>query len=625
MSQADNIARPLIRFGIFELDIQARELRRNGGRVKLQEQPLQILQALLDNPGTVVTREELRKRIWPADTFVDFDRGLYSALKRLRETLGDSAESPRFIETVPRRGYRFVAPVETVGVPGAAQDASGTAVPRSSRQRYVIPALASLALGTCLILGFLFSGRIPLNWGLTHSGGRIRSLAVLPLENLSGDASQEYFADGMTDELITALAQLGNVQVISRSSVMRFKGTKTPLPQIARELHVDTIVEGSVVRSGQHVRITAQLLDAAADRHLWAHSYERDLRDVVALQAEVASAIVREINGTLTSRHGARLDAARAANPEAYVAYLKGRYFLNNQRTAEGVRKSLEYSLQAVQIDPDWPLAYAGLADSYVSAGFLAALPARDVLPKAKSAAEKALQLDAGLSEAHVALGMVLESLDFDYTVAEREFKRAIELSPSASYAHQSYADYLANLGRLNEAISEIKLAQQLDPMSFWVSRDLGRIFYEARRYDEALAALRQASEMNPNSPVVYNWLSWTYDKKGMIPQSVQMDLRDEASHGASEETLSKLRKAFEKSGLRGYLKEKLEVTRDDAYVAAQINARLGNRDEAFQWLEKAYEQRSGFVALLKVDPELDSLHSDPRFQTLLGRMNLPR
>jgi TolB-like protein/DNA-binding winged helix-turn-helix (wHTH) protein/Flp pilus assembly protein TadD len=622
MSQRNPISDPLIRFGIFELDLRAGELRRNGARVKLQEQPLQILEALLENPGRVVTREDLRKRIWPADTFVDFDRGLYSALARLREALSDSAESPRYIETVPRRGYRFIAPVEAVTA-SPVEDASAAGVPRSAARRYVVPALASLAFGTCLILALLLSGRIPWNWRWKHAAAPIRSLAVLPLENLSGDTAQEYFADGMTDELITALAQLGNVQVISRSSVMRFKGTKTPLPQIAQELHVDAIVEGSVMRSGQHVRITAQLLDASADRHLWAHSYERDLRDVVVLQAEVASAIVREINGTLTPGQRARMDNPRAANPEAYVAYLKGRYFLNNQRSTEGARKSLEHSLQAVQIDPDWPLAYAGLADSYVSAGFLAAFPARDVLPKAKLAAEKALQLDANLSEAHVALGMVLANLDFDYTTAEREFKRAVELSPSSSYAHQSYSDYLANVGRVNEAISEIKLAQELDPMSFWVSRDVGRIFYEARRYDEALAALREASEMNPNSPVVYNWLSWTYDKKGMIQESVQMDLRDEASHGASEATLWKLRRTFEKSGQPGYLKQKLKTTRDDAYIAGQINARLGNRDEALRWLEKAYEQRSGYVALLKVDPELDDLHSDSRFQTLLRRMNL--
>jgi TolB-like protein/DNA-binding winged helix-turn-helix (wHTH) protein len=622
MSQPDPISGQIFRFGIFGLDVQAGELRRHGARVKLQEQPLQILEALLQNPGRVVSREDLRKRIWPADTFVDFDRGLYSALARLREALSDSSESPRFIETVPRRGYRFIAPVETVTL-APPEEARPGPIQRKSVRRTLILAGASLVLGTCLLLAFLLNSRIPWIPRLTRAAAPIRSLAVLPLENLSGDPAQEYFADGMTDELITALAQLGNVQVISRASVMRFKGTRTPVSQIARELHVDAIVEGSFVRSGRHVRITAQLIDPSTDRHLWARSYQRDIQDVVTLQSEVAGAIADEVSGTLTPQQRSRMVAAGPTKPEAYVAYLKSRYFVQNQRSAEGVKKSLEYSLQAVQIDPDWALAYAGLAGSYISANYLDALPPQQVWPKAKSAAQKAVQLDPNLSEAHVALGEVLQNSDFDYPAAEREFKRAIELSPSNSHAHQSYADFLASLGRANEALSEIKLAQQLDPMCFWVSRDVGRMFYEARLYDQAVAALREASEMNPASPVVYNWLSWTYDKKGMIQESVEMDLKDEAANGASQEVLSQLRDAFEKSGQKGYLRKKLEVTQGDGYILAQINARLGNRDQAFRCLNQAFEQRSGYLALLKVDPELDNLRSDPRFQTHLHRMNL--
>jgi TolB-like protein/DNA-binding winged helix-turn-helix (wHTH) protein len=621
MFQPNPISGQRIRFGIFELDLQAGELCRDGARVKLQEQPLQILRVLLQTPGRVVSREDLRKRIWPADTFVDFDRGLYSALARLRDALSDSAESPRFIETVPRRGYRFIAPVDLIDSTPL-EEVAPAPIRRPSR-RYIIPVLTTLALATCVLLAFLLSSRIPWLGRLTHAASPIRSLAVLPLENLSGDPSQEYFADGMTDELITVLAQLENVQVISRGSVMRFKGTRTPLPQIARELHVDAVVEGSFVRSGQHVRITAQLVDPSTDRHLWARSYEREFRDVVTLQSDVASAIADEVSGKLTPRQRAHMVAARPTKPEAYVAYLKSRYFVQNQRSAEGVKKSLEYSLQAAQIDPDWALAYAGLAGSYISANYVDALPPEEVWPKAKSAAQKALQLDPNLSEAHVALGEVLDNSDFDYPSAEREFKRAIELSPSNSHAHQSYADFLATLGRANEAISEIKLAQQLDPMSFWVSRDVGRMFYEARLYDQAIPALREAAEMNPTSPVVYNWLSWTYDKKGMIQESVEMDLKYEATNGASQEVLSQLRKAFEKSGQMGYLRKKLEVTKGDGYVLAQTNARLGNRDQAFRCLDQAFEQRSGFLALIKVDPELDNLRSDPRFQDQLRRMNL--
>lgn len=297
---------------------------------------------LLENPGRVVSREELHKRIWAADTFVKFDHGLYSALARLRDVLDDSAESPRCIETLPRRGYRFIAPVEAVAT-AAAKGASLTLNGEKPLRRYLPRALTGAALGACLILVLLFTDFLPWNWRLSHSATPIRSLAVLPLENLSSDPAQEYFADGLTDELITTLAQLGNVQVISRSSVMRFKGTKTPLSQIARELHVDAIVEGSVVRSGLHVRITAQLVDAATDRHIWAHSYERDLRDLLALQGEVADAITKEVSGKLKAQRSPSA-AVRPANPEAYVAYLKGRYFIHNQRSSEGARKSLEYS-----------------------------------------------------------------------------------------------------------------------------------------------------------------------------------------------------------------------------------------------------------------------------------------
>jgi tetratricopeptide (TPR) repeat protein len=423
--------------------------------------------------------------------------------------------------------------------------------------------------------------------------------------------------------LTTQLAQIGAVKVISRTSVLRFKDTRTPLSQIARELHVDAIVEGSVARSGQRVRINAQLIDASSDRHLWAHSYERDLREILALQAEVAAAIAIEVNGRLTPQQRTRLAAARSTNPDAYVAYLKGRYFIDNRRSVEGARKSLEYSLQAVRIDPDWALAYSGLASSYVSAALFAAVPPNEALPQAKSAAQKALQLDPDIAEAHVALANVLTMFDFNQVAADGEFKRAIELSPGSSEPHRAYATYLANVGRPNEAISEVRLAYQLDPMSFWVSRDVGRILYECRRYDEALEALREASEMNPNSAVVYNWLSWTYDKKGMIPESVQMDLKDEAVHGANQQIISKLRKTFESSGQKAYLTKKLEMNRDSAYDFAQINARLGNRDEAFRWLEKLYGERSGWITKLNADPELDNLHSDPRFQDLLRRVGL--
>ena len=485
--------------------------------------------------------------------------------------------------------------------------------------------MLSAVLASALALVVLFAGfSRKFQWFQPGArNGQIRSIAVLPLANLSGDPQQEYVADGMTDELITELAQLKELRVISRTSVMRFKGAKTPLPQIGRELHVDAVVEGSVIRAGSRVRISAQLLDAISDRHLWAKNYERDANDVLGLQRELARAIVAEIKIKLTPRESARLETSQPINSEAQTAYLKSRYFIHNQRTPEGARKAVECSLQAVQSAPEWALPYSVLADAYASAGFLSAIPPNEAMPKAESAARKALELDPDLSEAHTALGWVLSNFYFDYADGEREFKRGIELGPSSSGAHQGYADLLNALGRAEEAISEIKLARQLDPMSFFVSRDVGRILYDSKRYDEALEALRQAAEMNPSSGVVYNWMSWAYDKKGMAAESVEMDLRNEGNRGASQEVLQELREAYRISGERGYLKKHLELIKDDPYEQALYSARLGETEKTLQLLRQACVEHSGWLDMIKVDPELDNLRPDPRFKELLHSINL--
>jgi TolB-like protein/DNA-binding winged helix-turn-helix (wHTH) protein len=622
------------RFGAFEINLQSGEVRKKGMRLRLSGQPFQVLAVLLERPGEVVTREELHSKLWPADTFVDFDHGLNNAVARIREVLEDSSDTPRYVETIPRRGYRFIAPLTDLPpsavLPTNSDDSrpslkiasalsSAPSAP-STRSRLVLNKrlLGALAFLFVLGLGLLLYRT---DTRRRASSSPIKSLAVLPLENLSSDPDQQYFADGMTEELTTQLAQISAVKLISRTSVMRFKGTRTPLSQIARELNVDAIVEGSVARSGNRVRINAQLIDASTDRHLWAHSYERDLREILTLQAEVANAIAMEVNGKLAPQLRPRMADTRP-NPDAYVAYLKSRYFIDNQRSAEGARKSLEYSLQAVRTDPDWAMGYSGLANSYVSASLLGVLPPNEAMPQAKIAAQKALQLNPDIDLAHVALANALTMFDFNHAAAEPEYRRAIALSPGNSETHRSYATYLTNMGRCGDAISEIKLAQQLDPLSFWVTRDVGRILYECRRYDEALEALQKAVEMNPNSPVVYNWLSWTYDKKGMITESVDMDLKDLAG-GVSQTTLSQLRKTFETSGYRAYLKQRLEMGGHDLYELAQINARLGNRDEAFRWLEKLYEHHSGSIGKLNADPELDNLRSDPRFDDLLRRARL--
>jgi TolB-like protein/DNA-binding winged helix-turn-helix (wHTH) protein len=636
---AETLQSRRVHFSDFEVNLRSGELRKCGRKVRLQEKPFQILALLLEQPGELVAREEMRQKLWPADTFVDFDHSLGTAISKLRQALIDSPQNPRFIETVASRGYRFVGPTEGVnetlsrpaifaGEPLAEPAPAKGAHGANLFPRWIAISVAGLVGGALLVaifLGFDIGGAR--EWLRLRSNRPVHSLAVLPLENLSGDPSEDYFADGMTDDLITSLAQLGSMQVISRTSVMQYKGTKKSLPQIARELHVDAVVEGTVLRSGQRVRISAQLVDAARDEHLWAQTYERDLRDILSLQGEVASAIAGEIRIKLTPQERVRMSAARPVNPGAHIAYLKAQYLLNNERSPYGAKKSLEYSQQAVQIDPGDALAYAGLAESYINGENFVLGPTKEVMPKAKEAAEKALELNPDLSEAHVALGMVLSNYDFDWSGAESEFKRAIELSASSSFAHQQYADFLETTGRIKEAISEIRLAQRLDPLSFWISLAVGRTLYVAREYDQALEALRQAADMNPRSPGLYLWMSFAYDKKGMAKESMEMELKRLSILGKSEEKLRRLREAYNASGQAGYLRKKLELlkelNKEDNYGLAMINARLGKRDEAFQALEKAYKERSAFMSFVKVDPELDSLHSDPRFQELLRKMGL--
>src|SRR5437899_7923229 len=376
-----------VRFGAFELRKDAGELRREGTTIRLQEQPLQILRILLEEPGQVVTREELRQQIWSSDTFVDFDHGINNAIKRLREALGDTAETPQYIETLPRRGYRFIGKIER-GTP------------------------------------------------------KFRSLAVLPLENLSHDPEQEYFAEGLTEALITTLAKIGELRVVYRTSAMQYKGVRKPLPEIAKELGVDAIVEGTVLRAGDRLRITAQLIDAARETHLWAESYERELCDVLALQSELARAIASEIRVKLTPLDYARLSGAHAVKPGAYEAYLNGRYHWN-RRNAEGLGKAIQYLEQAIAEDATYAPAYAGLADCLATLGFWGFVSADEGCGKAKKLALQALEIDPALAEAHASLAWATMLYDYDFPTAESEFERSIELNPRYATAHQWFFAYL--------------------------------------------------------------------------------------------------------------------------------------------------------------------------------------
>jgi TolB-like protein/DNA-binding winged helix-turn-helix (wHTH) protein/Tfp pilus assembly protein PilF len=621
-----------IRVGEWDLDLQSGELRKPGAALRLQEQPLQILQMLVERPGKLVSREDLRRRIWPADTFVDFDHGLYSAIKRLRDALGDSTEKPVYIETLSRRGYRLIAPVTTPLDAGEPQTTlAKEAVPSVGVHvpgRFGRLANAILA-GTVLLVAVLlridagnFRGRL---FG-SSAAKPITSLAVLPLENLSADPGQEYFADGMTDELITDLAQLGELRVISRTSVMHYKGTQKTLPQIAHELNVDAAVEGTVTRMGDRVRLRAQLIRVADDRHLWAQAYDREYRDVLVLQSEAARDIANQIRMKLFPG-----EPARPVNPEAYEAYMRGRYELDAATSEPDFDRSISSFEMAIAKDPQSALGYAGLANSYLALSDYYR-PPREVMPKAKEAARKALELDEKLSEAHDALGWLELIYDWNWPKAEQHMKRAIELNSNNALAHDHYASLFSTIGNNPEAFAESKRAQALDPLSLVIHADSGfYVFYMGRQYDQAIEEEHRALELEPNCYTCRAYLALALAQKGQFAEALMEARRvrlPEATPIDVATAASVIAAAGERAEAERLLSELRQVEKKRfvcPYEIATTNLALGARDEAFRWLEEAYEARSICMIWLRVDPRLDPLRSDPRFQDLVRRVGLPQ
>jgi TolB-like protein/DNA-binding winged helix-turn-helix (wHTH) protein/Tfp pilus assembly protein PilF len=652
------ISPKLVRFGMYEVDLRTSELRKQGRKIKLQEQPCRILGILLEQRGEVVTREDLRKRLWSDDTFVDFDHSLNTAIMRLREALSDSSDNPVFIETLPRHGYRFIAPVEEVSVSEDEkhEDATPAAMPESH-----LPAIAlrggspsitegvihqsknkqielhrALLLGGLLGLAFITVFVLIQRYSRNGAGAKvqpnqIKSVVVLPFENLSEDEDQQYFTDGMTDELIANLAKIRSLRVISRTSAMGYKGTHKTLSEIARDLNVDAIVEGTVLRSGDRVRITAELVQVATDRHLWADTYESPFGDVLTLQSRVASAIVNEIRINLTPEEQQRLASTRPVSAASYEDYLKGRYYWN-KRSEEGLNKAIEYFRLATEKDPRYALAYAGLADCYsiIGSAIVGTVPSYEVAPKAEAAALKALELDNTLAEAQTSLATVRFNYDWDWAAAATGFRRAIELNPSYATAYQRYSLYLMAMGRTQESLMQMNRARDLDPVSISMNFSLGWRLYMARQYDQAIEQLRNTLDMDPSFALPRMVLGQAYEQKGSYPQAIAELQKAASTSHDSPLMLGALGHAYGASGNRSDAEKVLAQLMEQSkkqyvspFYVAIVYAGLAENDKAVDWLEKAFKDRSNAIIFSKVDPQLDTLRSTPRFQSLLRRLAL--
>ncbi|MBZ5657885.1 MAG: winged helix-turn-helix domain-containing protein [Acidobacteriia bacterium] len=602
-----------VRFGKFEVNPRTGELFNDGQKVQLHEQPFLLLLTLLERSGELVTREELSSKLWPPGTFVDFDRGLNKAVNKLRDALGDSADRPQFIETLPRKGYRFIG-VVTQDVP--AEVRRPTVAPEAARPRWRW-GHAPLAGGVALVFLGIVLGTNVLGWRdaimnrLRPSHLQITSLAVLPLENLSGDPEQAYFADGMTDALITEVARVGTTRVISRTTILRYKATRKTTQQIGRELNVDAVVEGTILHSGDRVRITAQLIQVSTDNHLWAESYERDMSEVLRLQQEVATDIARRIGSVVKP-----VEPLRTVNPEAYGEYLKGRFDFFRY-TAEGWRDAIEHYSRAIQADQNFAPAYAGLAESYIVAGAWNAFPLDDGLRKGKAAAQKALELDSMLASAHLAMGEVYVQ-EWNHASAEKELRRALELNPNDPLAWQLHGVHLLWRGHFQEGIAEQERARSLDPFSPIINANLVRAFCYSRQYDKAIAQAQETLKLQPGHAVALYWLEHAYRHKSMFREALAANLA-----AAKPEEVPAIERAYRSAGYRGVLLMQAQADKRSGNLskAARAFAQAGDREQALTSLEECYRHHCPGLGRLKVEPDFDPIRADARFTELLRRI----
>jgi len=633
----------IVKFSDFQLDLGRYELRRGSDIIKLEKNPMEALILLAEKNGQLVTRAEIIQKLWGDNVFVDTRHGINTAIHKLRAALDDDPDNPRIIQTVVGKGYRLIGPVETTGEnavePASLNEAKNSPVPdfllrvgtiqlrhlkSENRWKALPPLILAVLVGAAGVFYFANDNR-----------SRINSVAVLPFSNASGDPSMEYLSDGITEGVIDKLSGLPNIKVISRTSAFHYKQREIEPQKAAKELGVDALVMGRVVRRGNDLTVSAELVDAREDKQLWGEQYSRTTADIGSVQREIATAISGNLRVRLTTKDKSRLAKLSATNPEAYQLYLKGRYHAN-QTTASELIKSIDYFRHAIEQDPSYAPSYAGMADDYseIGGGWLYLSPT-DSIPKAKAAAMKSLELDDTLAEAHAALAYA-EFFDWDWQSAEREFKRAIELNPNSALSHARYAECLVGRLRFNESVAQAQEAQELDPLSPAIVSGLGSIQFMTREYDDSIAELQKALDLNPNIPVLRAMLGSSYAMKHMYPQALaeydKIPDQDKAVAPENQFVAGTLGWLYAISGRRSdalkiaqQFKELSAQTYVDFYWPAAIYAGLGDKDETFRLLEKSYLEHSASLPYFAVEPFWYGFHSDPRYADLLRRTGLPQ